>query len=111
MTPVNSFPCSQLSTYISSYLGYIVLSTFCSTGDAQSQDWHEITKHVDLVCAKTHRQELIQDLHKTWQDPGTMFGHHFLSSQIDIEFRKEQKMILIWVINLVRNIEDKTWEK
>ncbi|KAB1212155.1 Protein argonaute 1 [Morella rubra] len=34
-----------------------------------SQDWPEITKYAGLVCAQAHRQELIQDLYKTWQDP------------------------------------------
>lgn len=41
-----------------------------------SQDWPEVTKYVGLVCAQPHRQELIQDLYRTWQDPqrGTMSG-------------------------------------
>ena len=41
-----------------------------------SQDWPEITKYAGLVCAQAHRQELIQDLFKTWQDPvrGTVAG-------------------------------------
>ena len=41
-----------------------------------SQDWPEITKYAGLVCAQAHRQELIQDLFKQWQDPvkGTMSG-------------------------------------
>ncbi|KAJ8765428.1 hypothetical protein K2173_013186 [Erythroxylum novogranatense] len=34
-----------------------------------SQDWPEVTKYAGLVCAQAHRQELIQDLYKTWQDP------------------------------------------
>ncbi|EHA8587479.1 hypothetical protein COCNU_scaffold002342G000010 [Cocos nucifera] len=34
-----------------------------------SQDWPEITKYAGLVCAQAHRQELIQDLYKTWRDP------------------------------------------
>ncbi|KAI3725323.1 hypothetical protein L1987_65107 [Smallanthus sonchifolius] len=34
-----------------------------------SQDWPEITKYVGLVCAQAHREELIQDLFKEWQDP------------------------------------------
>ncbi|KAF5730258.1 protein argonaute 1 [Tripterygium wilfordii] len=34
-----------------------------------SQDWPEITKYAGLVCAQAHRQELIQDLFKTWHDP------------------------------------------
>ncbi|KAK1295614.1 Protein argonaute 1B [Acorus calamus] len=41
-----------------------------------SQDWPEVTKYAGLVCAQAHRQELIQDLYKTWQDPqrGTVTG-------------------------------------
>ncbi|KAI4369656.1 hypothetical protein MLD38_018077 [Melastoma candidum] len=34
-----------------------------------SQDWPEVTKYAGLVCAQAHRQELIQDLYKTWNDP------------------------------------------
>jgi eukaryotic translation initiation factor 2C len=41
-----------------------------------SQDWPEVTKYAGLVSAQTRRQELIQDLFKTWQDPqrGTVTG-------------------------------------
>ncbi|PIA63984.1 hypothetical protein AQUCO_00201350v1 [Aquilegia coerulea] len=41
-----------------------------------SQDWPEVTKYAGLVCAQAHRQELIQDLYKVWNDPqkGTMTG-------------------------------------
>uniref|UniRef100_A0A1D1XWX4 Protein argonaute 1A n=1 Tax=Anthurium amnicola TaxID=1678845 RepID=A0A1D1XWX4_9ARAE len=41
-----------------------------------SQDWPEITKYAGLVCAQAHRQELIQDLFKVYQDPvrGTVTG-------------------------------------
>lgn len=41
-----------------------------------SQDWPEVTKYAGLVCAQAHRQELIQDLYKTWHDPvrGTVSG-------------------------------------
>ncbi|KAL2461865.1 Protein argonaute 1 [Abeliophyllum distichum] len=36
----------------------------------------QITKYAGLVSAQAHRQELIQDLYKTWQDPvrGTVTG-------------------------------------
>ncbi|RRT63235.1 hypothetical protein B296_00041851 [Ensete ventricosum] len=34
-----------------------------------SQDWPEVTKYAGLVSAQLHRQELIQDLFKVWQDP------------------------------------------
>ncbi|MQM06013.1 hypothetical protein Taro_038830 [Colocasia esculenta] len=41
-----------------------------------SQDWPEVTKYAGLVCAQAHREELIQDLYKTWHDPqrGTVTG-------------------------------------
>jgi eukaryotic translation initiation factor 2C len=41
-----------------------------------SQDWHEVTKYAGLVSAQAHRQELIHDLFKVWQDPerGTVSG-------------------------------------
>ncbi|KAE8776588.1 Protein argonaute 1C [Hordeum vulgare] len=41
-----------------------------------SQDWPEVTKYAGLVSAQTHRQELIHDIFKVWQDPqrGTVTG-------------------------------------
>ncbi|KAJ7549424.1 hypothetical protein O6H91_07G053000 [Diphasiastrum complanatum] len=33
-----------------------------------SQDWPEVTKYAGLVCAQAHRQELIQDMYKSWID-------------------------------------------
>ena len=33
-----------------------------------SRDWPKIMKYAGLFGAQTHRQELIQDLYKTWQD-------------------------------------------
>ncbi|KAL9690749.1 hypothetical protein QQ045_011157 [Rhodiola kirilowii] len=53
-----------------------------------SQDWPEVTKYAGLVCAQAHRQELIQDLYKTWHDPvrGTMHGG--MIRDLLISFRK-----------------------
>ncbi|KAK6128215.1 hypothetical protein DH2020_038041 [Rehmannia glutinosa] len=53
-----------------------------------SQDWPEVTKYAGLVCAQAHRQELIQDLYKTWQDPvkGTMHGGMIM--ELLISFRR-----------------------
>ncbi|KAG9451762.1 hypothetical protein H6P81_004666 [Aristolochia fimbriata] len=53
-----------------------------------SQDWPEVTKYAGLVCAQAHRQELIQDLFKTWHDPvrGTMSGG--MIRDLLISFRK-----------------------
>ncbi|KAK6925448.1 Protein argonaute, Mid domain [Dillenia turbinata] len=41
-----------------------------------SQDWPEITRYAGLVCAQARREERIQDLYKSWQDPvrGTVSG-------------------------------------
>ncbi|PIA26674.1 hypothetical protein AQUCO_09100081v1 [Aquilegia coerulea] len=53
-----------------------------------SQDWPEVTKYAGLVCAQAHRQELIQDLYKTWHDPvkGTMHGG--MVKELLISFRR-----------------------
>lgn len=53
-----------------------------------SQDWPEITKYAGLVCAQAHRQELIQDLYKVWQDPqrGTVSGG--MIKELLISFKK-----------------------
>ncbi|KAM0923115.1 hypothetical protein ACQ4PT_005689 [Festuca glaucescens] len=53
-----------------------------------SQDWPEVTKYAGLVCAQAHRQELIQDLYKTWHDPqrGTVIGG--MVRELLISFRK-----------------------
>ncbi|XP_022721851.1 protein argonaute 10-like isoform X1 [Durio zibethinus] len=53
-----------------------------------SQDWPEVTKYAGLVCAQAHRQELIQDLYKTWHDPvrGTVSGG--MIRELLVSFRK-----------------------
>ncbi|CAJ2667196.1 unnamed protein product [Trifolium pratense] len=53
-----------------------------------SQDWPEVTKYAGLVCAQAHRQELIQDLFKQWQDParGTLTGG--MIKELLISFRR-----------------------
>ncbi|CAL0320451.1 unnamed protein product [Lupinus luteus] len=53
-----------------------------------SQDWPEVTKYAGLVCAQAHRQELIQDLYKTWHDPvrGTISGG--MIRDLLVSFRK-----------------------
>ncbi|GFY85026.1 Stabilizer of iron transporter SufD / Polynucleotidyl transferase [Actinidia rufa] len=54
-----------------------------------SQDWPEVTKYAGLVSAQAHRQELIQDLYKTWHDPvrGTVSGG--MIRDLLVSFRKE----------------------
>ncbi|KAL2469810.1 Protein argonaute 10 [Abeliophyllum distichum] len=54
-----------------------------------SQDWPEVTKYAGLVCAQAHRQELIQDLYKTWLDPvcGTAVSGGMIRDLL-VSFRK-----------------------
>lgn len=59
------------------FLAFILMFIFSELFQVvASQDWPEVTKYAGLVCAQAHRQELIQDLYKTWHDPqkGTMHG-------------------------------------
>ncbi|KAL3835297.1 hypothetical protein ACJIZ3_010033 [Penstemon smallii] len=53
-----------------------------------SQDWPEVTKYAGLVCAQAHRQELIQDLYKTWQDPVKGTVHGGMIKDLLISFRR-----------------------
>ncbi|KAM0902733.1 hypothetical protein ACQ4PT_019040 [Festuca glaucescens] len=53
-----------------------------------SQDWPEVTKYAGLVCAQPHRQELIQDLYKTWHDPQRGIVTGGMIRELLISFRK-----------------------
>lgn len=53
-----------------------------------SQDWPEVTKYAGLVCAQAHRQELIEDLYKTWQDPNRGTVHGGMIKELLISFRR-----------------------
>ncbi|XP_042382741.1 protein argonaute PNH1-like [Zingiber officinale] len=53
-----------------------------------SQDWPEVTKYAGLVCAQAHRQELIQDLYKTWHDPQRGIVTGGMIRELLISFRK-----------------------
>ncbi|KAI4311295.1 hypothetical protein MLD38_036200 [Melastoma candidum] len=53
-----------------------------------SQDWPEVTKYAGLVCAQAHRQELIQDLYKTWNDPVRGTVHGGMIRDLLLSFRK-----------------------
>ncbi|GAB2292537.1 argonaute 1 [Dionaea muscipula] len=53
-----------------------------------SQDWPEVTKYAGLVCAQAHRQELIQDLYKTWEDPNRGPVSGGMIKELLISFRK-----------------------
>ncbi|KAG9147437.1 hypothetical protein Leryth_020420 [Lithospermum erythrorhizon] len=52
-----------------------------------SQDWPEVTKYAGLVSAQAHRQELIQDLYKTWEtEKGPMTGG--MIKELLVSFRR-----------------------
>ncbi|XP_030973791.1 protein argonaute 10 isoform X1 [Quercus robur] len=53
-----------------------------------SQDWPEVTKYAGLVCAQAHRQELIQDLYKTWHDPVRGLVSGGMIRDLLVSFRK-----------------------
>ncbi|XP_043695109.1 protein argonaute 1-like [Telopea speciosissima] len=53
-----------------------------------SQDWPEITKYAGLVSAQAHRQELIQDLFKVWQDPVRGMVSGGMIKELLISFRR-----------------------
>ncbi|CAN5974280.1 unnamed protein product [Sphagnum jensenii] len=53
-----------------------------------SQDWPEVTKYAGLVCAQAHRQELIQDLYKSWVDPQRGHCTGGMIKELLISFRK-----------------------
>ncbi|KAH7849364.1 hypothetical protein Vadar_016819 [Vaccinium darrowii] len=65
-----------------------------------SQDWPEVTKYAGLVCAQPHRQELIQDLYKTWQDPkgGTVTGGMIRDGVSDGQFYQ----VLLYELDAIR---------
>jgi hypothetical protein len=69
-----------------------------------SQDWPEVTKYAGLVCAQAHRQELIQDLYKTWQDPvrGTVSGGMIKYDQaLTLMMVLCSKRSFLWLLGLI----------
>ncbi|KAJ3672312.1 hypothetical protein LUZ60_007033 [Juncus effusus] len=53
-----------------------------------SQDWPEITKYAGLVSAQSHRQELIEDLYKVYQDPQRGVVSGGMIKELLISFRR-----------------------
>ncbi|XP_059627105.1 protein argonaute MEL1-like [Cornus florida] len=53
-----------------------------------SMDWPEVTKYRGLVSAQLHRQEIIQDLYKTTQDPTKGIVHGGMIRELLIAFRR-----------------------
>lgn len=54
-----------------------------------SQDWPEITKYAGLVCAQAHREELIQDLYKSREDPVRGTVDSGMIKELLVSFRRE----------------------
>ncbi|PWZ46380.1 Protein argonaute 1B [Zea mays] len=65
-----------------------------------SQDWHEVTKYAGLVSAQAHRQELIHDLFKVWQDPerGTVSGGRIRDGVSEGQFYQ----VLLYELDAIR---------
>nr|GMD22715.1 protein argonaute 5 [Ipomoea batatas] len=53
-----------------------------------SMDWPHVTKYRGLVSAQQHREEIIQGLYKTHQDPQRGTVHGGMIRELLIEFRK-----------------------
>jgi hypothetical protein len=86
--------CSFFFLYINEILMQVVAS----------QDWPEVTKYAGLVCAQAHRQELIQDLYKTWQDPvrGTVSGGMIKYDQsLTLMMVLCSKRSFLWLLGLI----------
>ncbi|KAL2925297.1 Protein argonaute PNH1 [Bienertia sinuspersici] len=65
-----------------------------------SQDWPEVTKYAGMVSAQAHRQEIIQDLFKTSQDPqqGTVNGGMIRDGVSDGQFYH----VLLYELDAIR---------
>ncbi|KAI5603005.1 hypothetical protein BDE02_01G190600 [Populus trichocarpa] len=53
-----------------------------------SMDWPEVTKYRGLVSAQAHREEIIQDLYKKYQDPQKGLVHSGMIRELFIAFRR-----------------------
>ncbi|CAK7332085.1 unnamed protein product [Dovyalis caffra] len=53
-----------------------------------SMDWPEVTKYRGLVSAQAHRQEIIEDLYKKYQDPKKGLVHSGMIRELFIAFRR-----------------------
>ncbi|PON32555.1 Exonuclease/helicase-like [Parasponia andersonii] len=53
-----------------------------------SMDWPEVTKYRGLVSAQHHREEIIQDLYKSYRDPVKGFVHGGMIRELLIAFRR-----------------------
>ncbi|KAJ9188754.1 hypothetical protein P3X46_000119 [Hevea brasiliensis] len=53
-----------------------------------SMDWPEVTKYRGLVSAQAHREEIIQDLYKSYHDPDKGLVHSGMIRELLISFRR-----------------------
>ncbi|XP_022729133.1 protein argonaute 5-like isoform X2 [Durio zibethinus] len=53
-----------------------------------SMDWPEVTKYRGIVSAQPHREEIIQDLYKTFQDPQKGVVHSGMIRELLVAFYK-----------------------
>ncbi|XP_061375182.1 protein argonaute 5 [Gastrolobium bilobum] len=56
-----------------------------------SMDWPEVTKYRGIVSAQVHREEIIQDLYKSFQDPKKGLVHGGMIRELLIAFYKSTK--------------------
>ncbi|KAI9076228.1 hypothetical protein K1719_041801 [Acacia pycnantha] len=56
-----------------------------------SMDWPEVTKYRGIVSAQAHREEIILDLHKTYQDPDKGVVHGGMIRELLVAFYKSTK--------------------
>jgi len=61
----------MMSKFSSMYLivFFIIIIFFLGAQVVASMDWPEVTKYRGLVSAQAHREEIIEDLYKKYQDP------------------------------------------
>ncbi|XP_015577594.1 protein argonaute 5 isoform X2 [Ricinus communis] len=57
-----------------------------------SMDWPEVTKYRGIVSAQAHREEIIQDLYKSFQDPQGILKHSGMIRELFVAFRRETGM-------------------
>ncbi|KAJ9178015.1 hypothetical protein P3X46_009935 [Hevea brasiliensis] len=53
-----------------------------------SMDWPEVTKYRGIVSAQAHREEIIQDLYKSYHDPDKGLVHSGMIRELCIAFRR-----------------------
>ncbi|XP_023519443.1 protein argonaute 5 [Cucurbita pepo subsp. pepo] len=57
-----------------------------------SMDWPEVTKYRGIVSAQAHREEIIQDLYKQFEDPQRGLVHAGMIRELFIAFRRSTNL-------------------